>query len=447
LRRPSGVAGFAVVWGGQFVSILGSIMTNFALSIWAWELTGRATALGMVGFFWIAPLVFLSPIAGTLVDRWSRKMVMVLSDLAAGIATIAILTLHLTGQLQLWHLFAAAFLAGAFQSFQYPAYSAAITLMVPKKHHQRANGLVGMVSSGSGILAPVLAGALLPFVGYVGIFSIDIVTFVTAIGLLLLVEIPEPERLESVEAKPSLRSEMKEGFRFLRGRGFVGLLTVTSLVNFLMEFFVTLVSPAVLARTNTNRLVLGSVHSAFGVGGVAGGGVLALWGGPKKRIHGLLLGGMFTMVAGAGAIGFGQNVYVWIAGAFLATFFFQFAIGGSHAIWQAKVPPAMQGRVFANRRMFSSLGEPLAKLTAGPLADYVFEPLMQAGQPGAHLFGWLVGTGPGAGMGLLIGITALLSVIVIGVAYLIPSIRDIEILVPDHDEIEQVASAESGRSD
>jgi len=435
MRRPQGVAAFAAIWGGQFVSLLGSSMTGFALSIWAWEVTGRATALSMVAFFWVAPLVFLSPFSGILVDRWNRKTVMILSDLAAGVATIAILILHLSGQLRLWHLFCAAFFEGAFQSVQYPAYSAAITLLIPKKHHQRANGLVGMVGAGSGILAPTLAGLLLLFVGYRGVFAVDIVTFVLAIGMLLWVEVPEPERGLQTVSKLSLRMELREGFAFLRGRGFAGLLTITSCVNFLMEFFIALVSPSILARTHTNQIILGAVRSAFGVGGVAGGGVLVLWGGPKRKIHGLLLGGMLTMVAGAGAIAFGRNVYVWAGGAFLATFFFQFAVAGSHAIWQAKVPPAMQGRVFANRRMFSSAGEPLAKLIAGPLADYVFEPLMQTGAAGARLFGWMVGTGPGAGMALLIGITAILSIGVVGVGYLVPAIREIEIRVPDHDEV------------
>jgi len=444
MRRPKGAGAFAAIWGGQFVSLLGSSMTGFALSIWAWNFTGRATSLSMVAFFWVAPVVFLGPISGVLVDRWNRKTVLILSDLAAGVATIAILILHLTGHLQLWHLFAAALFEGAFHSFQYPAYSASITLLIPKKHYQRASGLVGMVGYGAGIIAPALTGFLLPVVDFEGVFAVDIVTFLVAIGMLLWVEIPQPERVPEPAGGPSFREELLEGFRFLRGRGFTGLLVVTSCVNFLMEFFVALVSPSVLARTDSSEIALGTVMSSFGVGGVAGGGVLALWGGPKRKIHGLLLGGMLTMVAGAGALGFGQNVFIWAGGAFLATFFFQFAVGGSHAIWQAKVPPAMQGRVFANRRMFGSMGEPLAKLMAGPLADYVFEPLMQTGQPGAHLFGWLVGTGSGAGMGLLIGITAVLSVLVIGVAYFIPSIRDIEIRVPDHDEIPADPSAEMG---
>jgi len=444
MRPLSGIRGFAVIWGGQFVSMIGSGMTGFALTIWAWEVTGRATALSLVAFFWVAPVVFLSPIAGALVDRWNRKLVMILSDLAAGLATIAILILHLAGHLQLWHLFAAAVFEGTFQSLQYPAYSAAISTMIPKRHYQRANGMAGMVWAGSAILAPMFAGSLLPFVGYRGIFSIDIVTFVVAIGLLLLVRIPQPEWVPPPSGKRSLWQESLDGFRFIfRTKGFVGLLVVTSCINFLMEFFTALVAPMVLARTNTNKLALGTVQTSFGVGGIVGGGILTAWGGPKRRVHGLLLGGMLTILVAAGTMGVGRSLPFWAVGAFFGTFFFQFAVAGSHAIWQAKVPLGMQGRVFANRRVISSLGEPLAKLSAGPLADYVFEPMMQSGAAGAQIFGPLVGTGSGAGMGLLMVIAAVLSVVVVGIGYLCASVRNIEDLVPDHDEVPKAGETSS----
>jgi len=155
--RFSGMFGFTIVWFGQVVSMLGSGMTSFALTIWAWQLTGQATALALVGFFAFFPMVALSPIAGALVDRWNRKLVMILSDLAAGLATVALFILLSLGMLEIWHVYIAAAFSGAFQAFQFPAYSASITLMIPKNQLTRANALYGMVRSIPTIFAPMAA--------------------------------------------------------------------------------------------------------------------------------------------------------------------------------------------------------------------------------------------------------------------------------------------------
>ena len=92
-QRPQGMFAFIFVWIGQVISLMGSAMTGFALTIFAWQLTGQATSLALVGFFSFAPTIVFSPIAGALVDRWNKKLVMMLSDLAAGLMTILILIL------------------------------------------------------------------------------------------------------------------------------------------------------------------------------------------------------------------------------------------------------------------------------------------------------------------------------------------------------------------
>src|SRR3990172_8175444 len=186
-HRPTGMTAFTIVWFGQVISLLGSAMTQFALTIWAWQITGSATALALVGFFNFGPTVLLSPIAGALVDRWNRKLVMMLSDLAAGLSTVVILVLYATDNLQIWHLYIAGAFSGAFQAFQFPAYSASISLMMPKEQYARANGMISVADFGSGIFAPVLAALLLGAIGIGGVLAIDIVTFVAAIGALLFV--------------------------------------------------------------------------------------------------------------------------------------------------------------------------------------------------------------------------------------------------------------------
>ena len=160
----TGMRGFTIIWLGQFTSMLGSAMTNFALTIWAWEETGTATALALTGLAFVLPNILVYPVAGALVDRWNRKLVMMLSDLAAGIGTIAILLLYTADSLQIWHLYIIFTFMGLFQSFQFPAYSAAVSTMLDKEQYGRASGMLSLAQSASGIFAPVAAGVLLGIV-------------------------------------------------------------------------------------------------------------------------------------------------------------------------------------------------------------------------------------------------------------------------------------------
>ena len=102
------MTGFTIVWAGQLISVLASSMTQFALTIWAYQETGSATSLGIISTAFVVPFLLLSPIAGVMVDRHNRKLMMMVSDLTAIIATVGILVLHATGNLQIWHLYIAA---------------------------------------------------------------------------------------------------------------------------------------------------------------------------------------------------------------------------------------------------------------------------------------------------------------------------------------------------
>ena len=429
--------GFAVVWAGQSVSLIGTSMANFALTIWAWQVTGKATALAFVWLVHIVPLVLLSPIGGALIDRWDRRWAMMLTDLGAGAATIGLLILYLAGVLQVWHVYVATFIAGAFQSLQYPAYSAAVANMLPKEHYQRANGLVGMAGSASNIIAPAIAGALMPLIGLLGVFLIDIGTFVFAISMLLLVRIPQPGRTRPrVPMRKALWSDTRSGLRYLFShRSYVALLLYLFTSNALVvAFYGGLVSPAVLARTGTSELILGAVRMGAGIGGTIGGACIAVWGGVKRKIYGIL-GGSFLFALSIGTLfALGRGPAFWIASTIIASFAWQFTVASSFALWQSKVPLHMQGRVFANRRMISAGGQPFALLLVGILADRVFEPMMLAGGTATRLFGPLVGTGPGSGMALLVIIVALTLMGVVALGCMSSSLRNIEDLVPDHDE-------------
>ena len=435
--RPTGMRAFWVIWAGQVVSLLGTAMTNFGLTIWAYQETGEATALALIGFFFITPMVILSPTAGAIVDRSNRKTMMMLSDLAAGLTTIVQLTLLVSGNLEIWHLYITAAVAGTFQTFQWPAFSAAITLMVPKEQYGRANGLLQLANAASGIFAPLLAAALLGFIGLTGIMAIDVVSFAFAIGALLFVFIPQPERSEAGrEAKANLWQESLYGFRhILRRPSLLGLQLVFMGGNLFAGLGFTLMAPLILARTGNNELILGSVNTAGAIGGVVGGLAMSAWGGPKRRVLGVLGGWLLFGLLGGTLFGLGQALPIWLIASFAAAFFGPIIDASNQAIWQAKVEPDVQGRVFGTRRMIAWAISPLAHLIAGPLADQVFEPAMQPGGGLAGTFGSLVGTGAGTGMSLILFVCGIGIALVAIVGYMTRVVRNAEDILPDFDAI------------
>jgi len=434
-KTLSGMTGFTVVWFGQVVSLLGTSMTNFAITIWAWEATGKATTLALLQLFFFAPTILMSPVAGALVDRWNRKLVMIFSDLAAGLGTITIFVLFSTGILEVWHLYIIFAFMGAFQAFQFPAYSAAVSTMISKEQYTRASGMLSLARSASGIFGPVAAGILLGSIGTAGILGFDIVSFVIAIIAVLMVSIPQPAALEESTVKPSLLEDSLFGFRYILQRpSLLGLQLVFFFINFSGSLCFPLIAPMILTKTGNNTVLLGSVQSAAGLGGLAGGLILSAWGGPKKKVNGVLAGMALSSLLGMMVFGLGDGLYAWMFGSFMNVFFIPFVNGSNQAIWQSKIPPSMQGRVFSARTLIAQVSAPIAMVITGPLTDNFLLPAMDVGGALAPSLGWLVEAGPGAGISLLFVLMGVAGVFIGLSGYLYPHIRDVETLIPDHDE-------------
>lgn len=433
-KRPTGMVGFSIVWIGQIISVLASSMTSFGLTIWMYQKTESVTALALMQVFFITPFLLMSPIAGVMVDRYNRKLMMMVSDLAAGLGTVGILVLFALGKLEFWHLYVAVALAGIGNTFQWPAYTAAISTMVPKEQYGRADGMMSLVEAGPGVVAPLLAGALLPFIGLTGIMLIDVVTFVFAIGTLLIVYIPRPPRTEEGrQGQGSFWKEAVYGFQYIFARpSLLGLQMVFFVGNLFATIGFTLLAPMILARTAQDSLAYGSVASAGAIGAVIGGILMGAWGGFKRKVHGVLLGWILSM-SGMVLLGIGQALPIWVAALGITYLFIPLINGSNQAIWQAKVAPDVQGRVFSARRLIAWFTNPIAPIIAGALADVVFEPAMRTHNGFSNLFGGLVGIGPGAGMGLLMILCGIGGALVGLGGYFIPAIRNAETLLPNYD--------------
>lgn len=437
-KQPSGMTGFTTVWAGQLISVLASSMTQFALTIWAYQETGSATALGIINTAFIVPFLLLSPIAGVMVDRHNRKLMMMVSDLTAVLSTAGILVLQMFGALEIWHLYIAAVINGLGNTFQWPAYSAAISTMVPKENYSRANGMMSLVESGPAVLAPILAGMLLPIITLTGVLVIDVVTFFLAIFTLTLVHVPQPEKTVEGQAESGgMLQEALYGFKYIFARrGLFGLLIFFVVLNFVIGISISLFSPFILERTRQSSEMLGIVTSANAIGAVVGGLLISLWGGFKRRMTSIFIGealtGLFLLVV----FGLGRSLPVWIIGVVIGGIFPIFTNGASQAIWQAKVAPDVQGRVFSARRMIAWSVGPITPIIAGLLADYVTEPMMVSNTWLADTFGWMVGTTPGSGMALQLVLTGILYMAVAGFTYaFVPHVRNLEDELPDHDQL------------
>jgi DHA3 family macrolide efflux protein-like MFS transporter len=425
---------FTIIWFGQLVSTIGSAMTAFAFSLWIWQITGSATALALVGFFSQLPRIFIALFAGMIVDRFNRKRLMILGDTSAVICTIVVGVLYATQRLEIWHLYAVVALHGGFGQVQNLAYSSSVALMVPKQHYTRASSMGSLVTNSAAILSPALAGSLYPLIGLSGIIWVDVTTFAAAFSTLLLVQIPQPSQMIEFDAKPEgVVKKVTFGFQYILQRpGLVAMSLAFSSFWFVHQLGEYLLKPMILARTSGDVQILGTVATAAGVGGLIGAVSLSIWGGFKRRVGGMLLG-FIGVGLGKTVLGFGQSPVVWIPAQIWASLCVPLLFCSSNAIWYAKVPPVVQGRVFAADEMIGLIIASTTALIVGPLADQVFEPAMQPDGVLAPIFGSFLGTGSGSGIALLYVLTSL-CIVFIGVSgYAFQTLRDVEHVLPDHD--------------
>ena len=429
---PRGMKTFLIIWTGQLISLIGSGLTSFALGVWIYQQTGQATPFALTALFSALPRILLAPVAGSLADRWNRRRMMILADTGDALVTLVAALLLASGQLVPWHIYLIAIVGAAFAAFQEPAYAASIAMLVPKKDLARANGLVQMGRAMEMVISPLLAGLLFGVVGMSGIILTDFCTYFFAIGALLFVHIPQPQvaPAEGGGERGTLLGDFAFGWRYLHARpGLFGLLLYFALVNFSLNFAAVLIGPLVLTFGTSSTL--GLVHTVSGVGMLVGSVVMSAWGGPKRRIWGVI--GFITLAAwGLLAMGVHPSAVFVGAGMCVLTFCVPLASGPSQAIFQTKVTPAVQGRVFAARGMISRSMMPLAFLTVGPMADYLFEPSMREGGILASTFiGSLIGIGPGRGMGLMFILSGLSMIGASIVAIANRRIRLVEDELPD----------------
>lgn len=363
---------FFTVWTGQQFSLIGSQLVQFALVWWLTKKTGSATILATATLVAILPQVLLGPFAGALVDRWKRRVVMIVADSSIALVSLWLAYVFLTGSAQVWQVFLAMALRAIGGAFHYPAMAASTSLMVPREHLARVAGLNQTMQGASNIVTPPLGAILLSLLPMHWILGIDVATAAVAVGPLLFIAIPQPQSAPAAgAARPSVLREMREGFRYvLAWPGLLLVLLMAMLLNFVLSPGSSLLPLFVTKHLHGEAMQLGWLESSLGGGIVLGGLLLAAWGGFRRRIVTTLLG-VIGMGVGLLALGLAPQSGLWIAmGAFaLIGIMNAMANGPLQAMLQSHVDPGMQGRVFTLVGSLASAMSPLGLAVAGPLAD------------------------------------------------------------------------------
>ena len=366
---------FFTIWTGQAISLFGSALVQFALVWWLAQRTGSATILTTAFLVGMLPQIVLGPFAGALVDRWNRRIIMIAADSTIAAFSLLLAWLFATGRAEIWHIYAIMAVRSLGGAFHFPAMSASTPLMVPEEQLTRVNGLNQTLQGINGLIAPPVGALLLGLFQTQAVLLIDVGTAALAILPLLFIPIPQPERIEepTQPEKPSLLNDIGVAMRYIRSwPGLVAILAMALFLNFLLVPTGALLPLLVTEHFKKGAIDLGLLESAEGFGIIAGGIILSIWGGFKRKITtsvlgiiGLGLGVMLTGLAPANLF------YLAIAGSALLGFMIPITNGPIGAILQSVIRRDMQGRVMSLVSSAATAISPLGLLLAGPLSDWL----------------------------------------------------------------------------
>ncbi|MBI3739435.1 MAG: MFS transporter, partial [Chloroflexi bacterium] len=285
-------ARFFTVWTGQAFSLFGSQIVQFALVWYLTQKTGSATILATATLVAMLPQILLGPFAGAIVDRSSRRLVMILADSFIALSTAGLIVLFAMGKIQIWHIYVAMALRSLGGAFHSPAMSASTPLMVPEKHLTRVSGMNQTLQGIMSMIAPPAGALLIGVLPTQGVLMIDIATAALAVLPLFFIPIPQPaSKQEASKEKTNLMQDVREGFVYIRAwPGLMAILFMALIINFLLTPTAALMPLLVTKYFGKGALEFGLTDTAFGFGFIAGGLLLSIWGGFKRKVSTSLTG-------------------------------------------------------------------------------------------------------------------------------------------------------------
>lgn len=418
---------YIIFWLSQSVSHLGSAMTSFALILWAYTQNGSAMSVSLMSFFNYVPYIIVSLFAGTFVDNHSKKKIMLVSDSIAAACSVIVFILSIGNGLKIFHIYMVNFVIGFMNAFQSPASAVAVGKIVPKEKLAQVSGMNSFSGNLISVMSPVLAAALFSFGGLKVILLIDLLSFIFAfLVLLIVIKIPEDEHKKA--EKTSLFAGCAEGFDYLKhNRGIFTIIITMALMNFFSRLtYENILSPMILARSGNNSIILGIVNAMMGIGGIVGGIIVTTGKFSKDGIKMIYISAIFSFLLGDVMMGAGRNVIIWSIAGLAASLPIPFINAEQNVILYQRVPDNIQGRIFAVRNAIQFSTIPLGIILGGFLADYVFEPFMMTENGIASVLYILVGNGAGSGMAVMFLCTGLLGSLFSLISYKQSEIRKLE---------------------
>ncbi len=402
---------FLLLWVSQTVSQLGTAMTDYAVVIWVYGEKGTASSVTLLTLCIFLPTIFFRFIAGGFVDRWNKKRVMLVADFVAALGTLTILLLYSCDSLAIWQIYLINFLLSFMNAFQQPASFVATSMLVPKEHYTRVNGLQSFGGAAVSILAPALGSLLLAYGGLKVVLYCDLASFAVAfLVLLFFIKIPEVEHKKE-ENEPFMKASLA-GLKFLKEHTAILRLTLfLTAVNFLAKLGGDgMLSPFILGRTNNNQPILGMVESAVAIGLLVGSLIVTIMKPVKKRTKLIFI---TTAIVFSGNIVQSMTTlpWLWCAAGFYSYFMAVIMNANLMGIMREKVPLELQGRVFAADDTLKNCSIPVAIFLSGILADHVFEPFMNSTSAVQRFLSGIVGSGKGSGIGLMFLIVGIAGIV------------------------------------
>lgn len=362
--------GYLYLWSGQLVSLLGSTVAQFVIIWWITLETGNPLYLSIAAVLGLAPMILLSPFAGVVIDRWSRRILIGVVDFLQALATLVLIILFSLGIASVWYVFAILTLRGICQAFHSPAVMSIIPTMVPKEKLSRMNGLRYLFTGAISLIGPVAAALLLDIWQINQILWIDVVTFAAALVPLLVTRIPS---VRATLEKSSFRQDFAEGFHYIKRRkGLLPLIILSMMLNFLITPIGTLLPYYVKFDHFGGVTDLAFVEATLQAGVLGGGVLMSIIKGFKRKMI-VTMVSLYMVFLGYALVAFTPtSFFLFMAIALLAAAFFIPVVNVLYAtIIQTTVPLELQGRVNSVDMGLSTAAQPLGMILSGIIIGFM----------------------------------------------------------------------------
>ncbi|MBE5966592.1 MAG: MFS transporter [Lachnospiraceae bacterium] len=418
---------YLLFWFGQAISQLGSAMTGHALTIWVYAQTNSAMTVSLMAFCSYLPYILVSIFAGSFVDKYSKKAILILSDTIAALGTASIFfSIHMD-LMSIGQIYIVNIIVGFMNAFQSPASSIVTGLLVPNKDYKKASGLNSFSGNLVAVSSPVLAGMIMAFGGLRTVLFIDFISFFFAVGTVFFVSIPEPVNPDHKGIKNPFDG-LKEGWAFLQqNKGILYIMLSMALINFFSRLtYENILTPMILSRSGGNSTIYGIINGILGIGGIIGGILVTIGKRKKDPLRMIYFSTSISFLLGDLLMGTGRNLPAWCIAGLAASIPIPFIMAGESLILYQTVPVQMQGRIFSIRNAIQFSTIPVGILMGGYLADYVFEPFMASNHAVAIMLQKIVGNSSGSGMAVMFLCTGTLGAISSCLAYRNKHIRSLK---------------------